>query len=98
MRGSRRNPPPIRLADFPLAAQLQEVLCRATEREPRNRYASAHEFHSDLEHLDQVGVAHRPELTQSGEAQQVLTKVLLYSAIIVIPVVLFLLMLLISHR
>lgn len=93
-----RNPPPLRLVDFPLATQLQEVLCRATEREPRNRYASAHEFHSDLEHLDQVGVAHRPELTQSVERNTVLTRVLLYSAIIVIPVVLFLLMLLVSHH
>jgi serine/threonine-protein kinase len=93
-----RNPPPIRLAEFPLAAQLQEVICRATEREPRNRYASAHEFHTDLEHLDQVGPAHRPELAQSGEGGKVLTKVLLYSAIIVIPVVLFVLMLLVSRH
>jgi serine/threonine-protein kinase len=93
-----RNLPPIRFADFPLAAQLQEVICRATEREPRNRYASAHEFHQDLEHLDQVGVAHRPELTQSGNGSKVLKKVLLYSAIIVIPVVLFVIMLLVSRR
>jgi serine/threonine-protein kinase len=93
-----RNPPPLRLADFPLAAQLQEVLCRATEREPRNRYASAHEFHSDLEHLDQVGVAHRPELNRSAGGSTLVTRVLLYSAIIVIPVVLFLLMLLLSRH
>jgi serine/threonine-protein kinase len=93
-----RNPPPLRLADFPLTAQLQEVLCRATEREPRNRYASAHEFHSDLEHLDQVGVAHRPELNRSAGGSTLVTRVLLYSAIIVIPVVLFLLMLLLSRH
>lgn len=93
-----RNPPPLGLADFPLAAQLQEVLCRATEREPRNRYASAHEFHSDLEHLDQVGVAHRPELNRSPGGSTLVTRVLLYSAIIVIPVVLFLLMLLLSRH
>jgi serine/threonine-protein kinase len=93
-----RNPPPIRLDDFALAPQLQEVICRATEREPRNRYASAHEFHTDLEHLDLVGVAHRPELTQSGQRSKVVMKVLLYSAIVVIPVVLFLLMLLFSRH
>ena len=93
-----RNPPPIRLDDFALAPQLQEVICRATEREPRNRYASAHEFHTDLEHLDLVGVAHRPELTQSGQGSKVVMKVLLYSAIVVIPVVLFLLMLLFSRH
>ncbi|MFZ0661407.1 MAG: serine/threonine-protein kinase [Acidobacteriaceae bacterium] len=93
-----RNPPPLRLADFPLAAQLQEVICRATEREPRNRYASAHEFVGDLEHLDQVGVAHRPELTHSGERSTILPRILLYSAIIFIPVVLFIVMLLVSRR
>ncbi len=93
-----RNPPPIRVAGFPLAAQLQEVICRATEREPRNRYPSAHDFHTDLEHLDQVGVAHRPELTKSGEAGKVLMKVLLYAAILVVPVVLFVLMLLFSRH
>ncbi|HEY2468381.1 MAG TPA: serine/threonine-protein kinase [Terracidiphilus sp.] len=93
-----RNPPPLRLVDFPLGAQLQEVVCRATEREPRNRYASAHEFAGDLEHLDQVGVAHRPELTQTGKRNTVLSRILLYSAIIVIPVALFLVMLLLSRR
>jgi serine/threonine protein kinase len=93
-----RNLPPIRLDDFPLTAQLQEVICRATEREPRNRYASAHEFHADLEHLDQVGVTHRPELTQSGSGSKALTKILLYSAIIVIPVVLFILMMVFSRH
>ena len=92
------NPPPLRLTEFPLAAQLQEVLCRATEREPRNRYASAHEFHSDLEHLDQVGVAHRPELSESGARSTALAKIWLYSAIVVIPVVLFLLMLLFARH
>lgn len=32
------------------------------ERDPRNRYANAHDFARDLEHLDQVGVADRVEL------------------------------------
>lgn len=94
-----RNPAPLNLTGFPYAAQLQEVICRATEREPRNRYASAHEFALDLEHLDQVGVAHRPELTQSGDHSPARrSKVLLYSAIILLPALLFLLMMLLSRR
>lgn len=94
-----RTPPPIRFADFPLGAELQEVICRATEREPRNRYASAHEFAHDLEHLDQVGVAPRPELTSSGPAAPSRwSRILLYAAIVVIPLLLFGLMLLVSHR
>jgi serine/threonine-protein kinase len=92
-----RNPPPLRLANFAQSGQIQEVVCRATERDPRNRYASAHEFHTDLEHLDQVGVAHRPELSRLGERRTFVTRLLLYSAIVVIPVVLFLLSLLVSR-
>jgi len=39
---------------------LQEVIYRAIERDPQNRYASAREFAKDLTHLDQVGVTDRP--------------------------------------
>ena len=93
-----RNPPPLRLTDFALAPQLQEVVCRATEREPRNRYASAHEFGVDLEHLDQVGVAERPELTGKGSATPA-SRIVLYALIALVPVILFVLMLLLSrHR
>jgi eukaryotic-like serine/threonine-protein kinase len=93
-----RNLPPLRLTGFALASQLQEVLCRATEREPRNRYASAHEFGVDLEHLDQVGVAERPELTAKSSATA-LSRILLYALIALVPVALFVLMLLLSrHR
>ncbi|HEX8710775.1 MAG TPA: serine/threonine-protein kinase, partial [Terracidiphilus sp.] len=56
-----RTLPLLRLPGFSLAPQLQEVLSRATEREPHNRYASAHEFANDLEHLDLVGVVERVE-------------------------------------
>lgn len=93
------NPPPLRLADFPLAPQLQEVLCRATEREPRNRYATAHEFAHDLEHLEQVGIADRPELahaSRTGSHRWI--QLLLYSAIILVPLLLFALVLLVSRH
>lgn len=92
-----RNLPPVQISGFPLAGQLQEVICRATEREPAHRYPSAHEFAHDLEHLDQVGVAHRPELTSSGRARKP-SRVLLYAAVVLIPVLLGLAMLLLSHR
>jgi serine/threonine protein kinase len=41
---------------------LQEVLYRALERDPKNRYAMRTNFKHDLEHMDQVGVEDRPEL------------------------------------
>lgn len=90
--------PPLQLPGFPLAAQLQEVVCRATEREPAHRYASAHEFARDLEHLDQVGVAHRPELKAARRGAGTMPRVLLYAAIMLAPVLLVLAMLLLSHR
>lgn len=94
-----QNVPPLQISGFPLAAQLQEVVCRATEREPGHRYATAHEFARDLEHLDHVGVAHRPELADGKRAGKSSSRALLYAAIALIPVLLFLLMLLLGrHR
>jgi serine/threonine-protein kinase len=94
-----RNLPPLRLQDFALAAQLQEVICRATEREPRNRYASAHEFGLDLEHLDQVGIVERAELRSPNRRKSSnRSRILLYAVIALVPVLLFLLMLLLSRR
>ncbi len=93
-----QNIPPLRLPEFPLAAQLQEVICRATEREPRNRYASAHEFGLDLEHLDKVGVVERAEpVKPEGAKPKSPSRVLLYAAIALVPILLFLLMLLLAH-
>ena len=51
------NPVPPREIDPAISPQLQEIIYRALERDPKNRYANAHEFAWDLEHLDQVGVA-----------------------------------------
>jgi serine/threonine-protein kinase len=58
------HPLPPRNADPSISPQLEEVIYRALEREPKNRYRSAHDFRWDLEHLDQVGIAEREELTQ----------------------------------
>src|SRR6516165_565012 len=57
------NPIPPRELDPTISPQLQEIIYRALEREPKNRYATAHEMAWDLEHQDQVGVAERAELT-----------------------------------
>jgi eukaryotic-like serine/threonine-protein kinase len=93
-----RNLPPLRLPDFALAPQLQEVICRATEREPHNRYASAHEFAHDLEHLDTVGVVERVEpVAAKSKTSRTPSRILLYSAIALIPILIFLLMLFLAH-
>jgi serine/threonine-protein kinase len=80
------HPMPPREAEPSITPQLQEVLYRALERDPKNRYPSAHSFAQDLEHLDQVGVAERTELVY-------------YTALALIPFALFLVMMLLArHR
>ncbi len=93
-------PTPPSVADPSISPQLQEVLYRALERDPKNRYASAHDFANDLKHLDQVGVEDRPELRDWQKRKAHLPRqILYYSALALIPVVILLLMMLIArHR
>jgi serine/threonine-protein kinase len=93
------HPVPPTVANPAISPQLQEVIYRALEREPKNRYAKASEFARDLEHLDQVGVEDRIELRDwQKRKSQNLRKVLYYGGLALIPVALLLLMFLLAHR
>ena len=93
------HPTPPQIADPSISAQLQEVLYRALERDPKNRYAKARDFQWDLEHLDQVGVEDRPELRDWLKRKSHLSrKVLWYTFLALIPVVLLLVMMLVAHH
>jgi eukaryotic-like serine/threonine-protein kinase len=92
-------PVPPRELNPAISPQLQEVIYRALEREPRNRYATSREFARDLANLDEVGVADRPELREwrkKSAAQS--RKILSYAAIALIPIVIFGLMLFFARR
>ena len=92
------HPVPPTIADPTISPQLQEVLYRALERDPKNRYATAHQFLHDLEHLDQVGIADREELKNwQRRKSQLSRKILYYSALALIPVAVLLLMILFSR-
>src|ERR1700691_5842022 len=93
-------PVPPRELNPEISPQLQEVLYRALEREPKNRYPSAHSFALDLEHLDQVGVAERSDLTDWKKRRSFTSqKVIYYVALALIPFLVFLVMMLIArHR
>jgi eukaryotic-like serine/threonine-protein kinase len=83
-------PIPPREIDPSISRQLQEVIYRALERDPRNRYASARDFARDLEHLDQVGIADRPELRDWKKKRgQKSRKYLLYAVLVLIPILIF---------
>jgi serine/threonine-protein kinase len=93
------HPVPPRVADPSVSPQLQEVIYRALERDPRNRYPSAHEFRHDLDHIDQVGVEDRVELRDwQKRKSQLSRKIVYYSALALIPVVILLVMFLIAHH
>lgn len=93
------HPLPPSVAEPTISPQLREVLDRALEREPKNRYPSAHDFALDLEHLNQVGITDRTELTRWKRRRPImLGKILLYSVLALVPILLFLAMLLLSRR
>jgi serine/threonine-protein kinase len=69
---------------------LQEIVYRALERDPKNRYGSAREFAWDLEHQYQVGVAERSELTDwQWRREPVSRRVTFYAVLALIPIVVF---------
>jgi serine/threonine-protein kinase len=83
-----------------ISPELEEILYRALERDPRHRYAMAHEMAWDLEHQDQVGVEERAatRLPGRGSRKAISRKALLFAAMALLPVVLFGLMLLLARK
>ena len=90
---------PARELNPEVSPQIEEILFRALERDPRNRYATAAEMAWELEHQELVGVdenARRPSL----RARMGLSgaKLALYAGIALIPILLFLMMLLMARK
>ena len=93
------DPKPARKLNPEISPELQEILNRALERDPRHRYATASEMVWDLEHQEQVGIedgARHPALR--GRIFPGGRKILLYAGLALAPVVLFVLMLLLARR
>lgn len=90
---------PPRDLDLEISPELEEILYRALEREPRHRYATASEMMWDLEHQEQVGVEPRGERSAGGKKRPAFNnRSLLYGALLLIPVLLFVLMMLIAKH
>ncbi len=78
---------------------MQEIIYRALERDPKNRYATAQEFIRDLEHPGQVGVEDRAELRDwQKRKSQLSRKILYYAGLALIPVVILLIMVIIARH
>lgn len=93
------SPVPPREIDPSITPQLQEIIYRALERDPARRYANAEEFARDLKNPDQVGVSDRAELqnwkTRRAPGHK---RVLMYAALALIPVAIFVLLLYVARH
>ena len=93
------DPKPPRKANPAISPELEEILYRALERDPRHRYATASEMAWDLEHQEQVGVDERDRRPVLGGRRLPGGRtLLLYVGLALVPVVIFGLMLLLAHR
>ena len=93
------NPIPPREINPEISPQLQEIIYRAIERNPANRYASAREFAKDLQNPEQVGVADRDELRDWKKRRTPwLRQALFYVLLAMIPVVILSLLLFFAKR
>jgi len=92
------DPPPAYKLRPEVTPQLQEILYRALERDPRHRYATAHEMAWELQNPDQVGVEEERRPKLGGLRLPAARKLLFYGCLGLVPLVLFVLMLLLARR
>lgn len=89
------DPIPPRCINAEISTQLQEIIARALEREPSRRYATGSDFSWDLEHPSHVPVLSRH---QPQTQRRRWNRVLFFSAMALIPVVIFGLLLYVAHH
>jgi serine/threonine-protein kinase len=92
-----RDPRPARELNPAVTAELQEVLNRALERDPRHRYATASEMCWDLEHPEHLGVEEARPKKPGGKLPE-RRRMLLYVSLALVPLALFVLMLMLARR
>ena len=90
---------PARQLNPDISPQLQEILFRALERDPHNRYATAGEMAWELEHQEQVSIADRRAPASFAKAGPLGgRKILLYAGLALVPLLLFGLMMMLALR
>src|SRR5664279_1212753 len=93
------NPTPPREIDPTITPQMQEIIYRAMEREPKNRYQRASEFARDLDHPELVGVADRAELHNwKVKRSPWPRRIAFYVAMALIPIIVFTLLLWVARH
>ena len=93
------HPLPPRELDPEISPQMQEIIYRALERNPANRYASAREFANDLNNPESVGVGERSELRDWKLRRSSRPgTVVMYAIYAMIPIIIFILLLVTARR
>ncbi len=93
------NPVPPREINPAISPELQEIIYRALERDPKNRYGSARELAWDLSHQDQVGVSERTELRDWKQRRSPWhRRLLFYLMLAAIPFIIFGLLLYVARH
>jgi eukaryotic-like serine/threonine-protein kinase len=92
------DPPSAREINPEISAQMQEILYRAMERDPEDRYASAREFAAALAHPECVEVLDRSARKERKPARLSFVKrILSYTMLLMIPVVILTLIMLVAR-
>jgi eukaryotic-like serine/threonine-protein kinase len=92
------DPPAAREINPEISAQMQEILYRAMERDPENRFTSAREFAAALEHPECVAILDRSARKErKPERLTFLKRILSYTMLLAIPIVIFSLLLLVAR-
>jgi len=89
------DPEPPRHIQPSVTPQLQEIVNRAMQREPKSRYQSAREFARDLEHPENVRVTVRQG---RGPGSPRWRRIALYAALALIPLAVLSLLLLVARH
>ena len=82
-----------------VSPELEEILKRALEREPRNRYQTASEMAWELEHQEQVGLEQGQWPPLPGRVRmRAARRMLLYAVLALVPVIIFVWMVVLARR
>jgi len=93
------DPEPVRSRRAEISPELNEILNRALERDPRRRYQTASEMALELEHQDRVAV-------EDGDRRIAVRSVklpgarrmMLYAALALVPILIFVAMVILARR
>ncbi len=94
------DPEPARKRRPEISPELNEILNRALERDPRRRYQTAGEMAWELEHQEQVGVEEESERRPlpGGMKLPHARRLLLFAGLALVPIAIFVLMMMLARR